>query len=242
MNPPIVTDDKNNPHLLAIAEKFDLPLVTVIPDNINFYLLFDNGILSLVKPDEKNFKPFHINFLSSELQYRVTHRQKEPLLKAVGLDAKQTLDIIDGTAGIGRDSFLLASFGCQVTMIERSPIVSALLYDGLERLKQVQSMPLHFIHANTQDYLKKCGEVDIVYLDPMFPEKKKSALVKKEMQLLQQIVGHDNDEPILSLARQKARRRVVVKRPQWALPLENQQPSGCIKTKSYRYDIYGTVY
>ena len=147
---------------------------------------------------------------------------------------------------MGRDAFVLASLGCQVNMIERSPIIAALLEDGLARAKLdveigpwvSQRLSLSFGDS------RKCFSAlpfkpDVVYLDPMFPEKGKSALVKKEMQVLKVLIGADSDASTLfPIAFKVAKNRVVVKRPMQVDYLAGQKPNTSIKSRNYRFDVY----
>lgn len=171
----------------------------------------------------------------------------QPLARAVGLKGGLTPRIIDATAGFGKDAFVFASLGCQVLMIEQQPIIAALVADAMQRAKQhtdtsdiISRLRLHQGDAVT--YLAEIAEADrpdVVYLDPMYPAREKSALVKKEMQFLQQLVGTDNNNrELLAVSRQAAIKRVVVKRPKGAEYLADQQPHASIESKNTRYDIY----
>ena len=180
----------------------------------------------------------------------VAHRRKfgggkgQSIAKAVGLKSGVQLHVIDATAGLGRDAFVLASLGCIVDMVERSPIAAALLEDGLERATLDAEIGgwiqerMRLTHASGYDYLQQ-HKADIVYLDPMFPHKKKSALVKKEMRVFQGVVGADLDaDDLLEVALAAAKYRVVVKRPDYAPFLNDKKPSMSIKTKKNRFDVY----
>ena len=130
-----------------------------------------------------------VDFLSGQSQYRRQHGggSKEPAAKAVGIKANQPITVLDATPGLGRDAFVLAAVGANVIMIERSPVAYLLLADGLRRLAlQEPELARQFVlyHANSCDYMQQlaAASVDAVYLDPMFPHRKKSALVKKEME------------------------------------------------------------
>lgn len=181
-----------------------------------------------------------------ELALRHRHPGKELLIKAVG-GSRNRASVVDATAGLGRDSFLMASHGCTVTMCERMPVVAALLADGLRRangaeecIEIAQRMRLH--KGGAKDYLMGLAEddcPDVVYLDPMFPVSGKSALVKKEMRLFHSLVGLDEDSDVLlDLALQRARHRVVVKRPPKAPYLAERKPQLSIAGKAVRFDIY----
>lgn len=193
-------------------------------------------------------KPIWIDFLSGKNAHRRQFGggRGQPLAKALSLKKAATPTIVDTTAGFGRDAFVMASLGCNVTLLERNPIIACLLQDALERAREddtiadiVQRMAVFNIDAC--DYLTNpdTSQPDVIYMDPMYPNRNKSALVKKEMQLLHQLVGPDLDsEQLLSIARQKALKRVVVKRPKSAEPIANSKPDTSIVSKNTRYDIY----
>lgn len=174
----------------------------------------------------------------------------QSIAKAVGLDKGVSPSVLDATAGMGGDAFVLASLGCDVTLLERVSAVWLLLYDGLRRAReqnddQQLSVIAQRMHLQEQDaflYLQKAAaeSVDVVYLDPMFPQrKKKSAQVKKEMQIFHSLVGDDADaEKLLEPALHAAKHRVVVKRPRIAPYLAEQAPSYSLEGKSSRFDIY----
>ncbi len=178
--------------------------------------------------------------------YRKQHGggRKEPIVKAVGLKGNEQWHVVDATPGLGRDAFVLVSVGCHVTMIERSPIVAALLEDGIRRLQidypdLASRMTLQ--HGNSAEVMQYFDgeDVNAIYLDPMFPHKKKSALVKKEMRLFQQLLGHDPDaDALLPPALKLATHRVVVKRPNSADVLAGHKPSMAIESKKHRFDVY----
>jgi 16S rRNA (guanine1516-N2)-methyltransferase len=190
--------------------------------------------------------PVYVDFVEGKVAHRLQFGggKKQPLARAIGLSSKVSPKVIDTTAGFGRDSFVLASLGCQVMMIERSPVMAALLQDGLERAANEPKIVdiisrLSVTNADAIDYLKSSESVQAIYLDPMYPEKKKAAAVKKEMRLLQQIAGPDLDsEQLLAIALEKATNRVIVKRPKGAKPLEGQRASSEISSPNTRYDIY----
>lgn len=192
----------------------------------------------------------HIDFVDGALGYRRQHGggRRQPLAKAVGIRPGINPSVIDATAGLGRDAFVLACLGCSVLMIERSPVVNVLLGDALLRASradqtaEIVAKNLCLLEADSVSYLSQCDEnnrPEVVYLDPMYPERKKSALVKKEMQFLQTIVGADMDtSALLNAALLCARRRVVVKRPSTAPHLDGPKPNVCIESKNTRYDVY----
>lgn len=214
--------------------------------NDNFQLHLLPEYLALEQVDDPKQGLVFVDFVSGA----AAHRRKfgggkgQAIAKAIGLKAGVQVNVIDATAGLGRDAFVLASLGCHVTMVERSPIAAALLDDGLQRAYLnveigqwvAQRMQLHF--GSAYEYLQS-HQTDVVYLDPMFPHKKKSALVKKEMRVFQGVVGADLDAgALLDVALNAARYRVVVKRPDYAPFLNDRKPSMSIKTKKNRFDVY----
>lgn len=221
-----------------------------------FALVLTDERLELRKLDEPKLGAIYVDWVTGA----VAHRRKfgggkgQAIAKAAGLNKGVMPTVLDGTAGLGRDAFVLASLGCKVQLVERHPVVAALLDDGLQRAKQdpeigdwVQER-VNLIHASSHDALHQLAQApnfarpDVVYLDPMYPHpegKKKSALVKKEMRVFQSLVGADNDadsllEPALALAT----KRVVVKRPDYAEWLNQHKPTMAIETKKNRFDVY----
>ncbi|NVJ54793.1 MAG: class I SAM-dependent methyltransferase [Vibrionaceae bacterium] len=221
-----------------------------------FALVLTAGRLELRKLDEPKLGAIFVDLIGGA----VGHRRKfgggkgQAIAKAAGLNKGATPTILDGTAGLGRDAFVLASLGCKVQMVERHPVVAALLDDGLQRAKQDPEIGgwvgerMSLIHASSHTALDDLAQdesftkPDVVYLDPMYPHpenKKKSALVKKEMRVFQSLVGADLDaDNLLQPALTLATKRVVVKRPDYANWLAEQKPTMAIETKKNRFDVY----
>lgn len=199
--------------------------------------------------------PVRCDFVNGTVNHRRLYGggKNQDIAKAVGIsNVEYKPFVVDLTAGLGRDGFVLASLGAKILMVERNPIVSALLHDGLARarsetvntrtnLEEILKR-ISLMHGDADFYLRGLEETsrpDVIYLDPMFPCREKSSKVKKEMQLLHQLLGLDDDgASLLTLAREKARYRVVVKRPVHAPCLANQQPGYSLKGKSTRFDVY----
>ncbi|QYK03393.1 class I SAM-dependent methyltransferase [Shewanella psychrotolerans] len=232
------------PSLEAICERWGL----VFDKDSLFELVFEHDCLVLNKRDEPKLKGIVVDFVSGA----VAHRRKfgggrgQSIAKAVGLKQGVCPSVVDGTAGLGRDAFVLASLGCSVTMVERNPVVAALLEDGLRRAYQDVDIGswmqerMHLVHGSSLTALADVGhQVDVVYLDPMYPHREKSALVKKEMRVFQSLVGADLDaDGLLAPAMALASKRVVVKRPDYAEDLDGVKPSTVIATKKNRFDVY----
>lgn len=168
------------------------------------------------------------------------------IAKAVGIQSGVRPRVLDATAGLGRDAFVLATLGCDLVLFERQPLIAALLEDGLARGREdaevrpiVERMRLQ--QGNAIELMARWqGEPpQVIYLDPMFPHREKSALVKKEMRLFRPFVGDDLDAGVLlEQALALASHRVVVKRPRKAPAIDGPKPGYSLEGKSSRYDIY----
>lgn len=187
-----------------------------------------------------------VDFTSGAASYRRQFGggKDEAIAKACGLNKKRDLQIIDATAGLGRDALVLANLGAKITLVERNPMVAALLHDGLRRaslnsatIDIAARMQLYFSPA--QAALTELPMADVVFLDPMFPPREKSALVKKEMRAFHDVVGSDTDaDALLAPALALAKYRVVVKRPGYAEVLAGAAPQLIVKGKNNRFDVY----
>lgn len=193
--------------------------------------------------------PIYIDFTQGKKAHRRQFGggKNQPLARAVGLNHKSNLTLIDATAGMGGDSFVLAALGCEVTLIERAPEISALLENAIARGLicddlEVQNIvrKMHLIHQDATIFLtQEKPQADVIYLDPMYPEKKKKAAPKKEMALLQALVGPDLDsEALLQAALNCPVARVVVKRPKGAPYINDLKPQTEITSPNTRYDVY----
>ena len=179
------------------------------------------------------------------------HRQRygggrgQALARACGVKPGVTPTVIDATAGLGRDAWVLATLGCEVIALERHPCVHALLRDGLERALEASAgrdiaarIQLH--HADAVSWLAQPVRADTIFLDPMFPARDKSAAVKKDLALLQRLVHAETNDAaaLLAAARAHGAKRIAVKRPVRAKPLADAAPQGTISGKTVRYDLY----
>lgn len=192
--------------------------------------------------------PIRADFVAGRIGYRLAHGlgRRQPLPRAVGL-GRGIVEIIDATAGLGRDAFVLAALGARVRMIERNIAISVLLEDGLRRALDHPATRdiarrMQLLTADSQPYLEGLSAVecpDAVYLDPMYPHSGKSAMVKKEMQALRLLLGSEPQDPrLLAVSRAVARRRVIVKRPRRAPPLAATTPDFEISAPNTRFDVY----
>lgn len=234
---------------VQLATTFHLSVVETPPPTLSLLLHFTAERLEL-HDMQTTAGPIFVDFVNGALDYRRRYGggRKQPLAKAIGLKHGVIPTVLDATAGLGRDAFILACLGCSVQMVERSPVVAALLHDGLQRAQQDAEIGsliterLQLIYYEAQHWLLQLPETqqpDVIYLDPMYPHRQKSALVKKEMRIFRTIVGDDLDAPaLLKTALACARRRVVVKRPKLAPTLDDTQPTFCIKSENTRFDVY----
>ena len=230
-----------------LAEQLGLSLTARVDGDEGYRLVLTAERLELRTLGPKAPGPVYADFVGGKVGYRHRHGggRGQPIAKAVGLKKGATPTVLDATAGLGRDAFVLASLGCEVTMIERSPIVAALLRDALARAElhgdtaevTARMRLIEGDAVNEMDSL--AGRYDVVHLDPMYPHRDKSALVKKEMRLFRDLVGEDPDaDRLLEAALACAAKRVVVKRPRNAPPLADRKPSYTVESKTTRYDVY----
>lgn len=228
----------------AWAERLGLPL----EGEADFVLQLGSDGLQLTELGPQAPGPVRVDFVEGAVAHRRLYGggSGQMIAKAVGVQPGVRPAVLDATAGLGRDAFVLASLGCTVTMSERQPIIAALLEDGLERaLRAAEVAPIaaqmRLLHGNAIELMRDWqGEPpQVIYLDPMFPHRDKSALVKKEMRLFRPLVGDDLDAPaLLGAALTLATHRVVVKRPRKAPVIDGAKPSYALEGKSSRYDIY----
>ena len=238
-------DEQLGQRARQVAQELSLPLAASPSASCDFLLAVTPDRIELRPMAGLRSKPVFVDWSRLDTASSAGRNRRQPIAKAVA--AKNTsgrsgLHIVDATAGFGEDTWLLASLGYRVTAIERSPIVAKLLQDGLRRAKMTNPVVAQRITLITGDAAAALSRIDpppdVVYLDPMFPPKQKSALGRKPIRLLRQLVGDDPDATqLFDIALQTARRRVVVKRPLHAPPLHSG-PTLSHKGKSMRYDIY----
>lgn len=230
-----------------LAHELNLPLVPYNSTEFLYLLVITSERIELQQKDAATLGPLFVDFLSGKMGYRLAkdRAKHELIVRAIGQKSNIPLKIVDATAGLGRDGFILATLGHEVTLLERSPILKVLLQDGLRRAQQdpeFKQLKLQLIYANAINYLQQLTTnegPDVIYLDPMYPERNKSALVKKELRYLRDIVGEDLDSQLLfEEAFIKAKKRVVVKRARLAPTLTIKKPSFAITARTTRFDVY----
>jgi 16S rRNA (guanine1516-N2)-methyltransferase len=235
------------------AQRLELPLLgpgepRTVTD-VELVLWVQGGEVSLCLTGPKAPGPLEVNFVSANVNRRVRQGLNQSLARACGLRSGKRPRILDITAGLGRDAYVLAALGSKVTMIERNPILSLLLELALEHVKGAQGpykadpLRLDLHQGDAESFLTRedLQRPEVIYLDPMFPPRKKKALVKKEMQLLHVLLGEaeaGEAEALLLLALDVASQRVIVKRPRISPPLGGNRPHQSFTGRSHRYDLY----
>lgn len=244
---PLYAHPARQTEAATFVKRFNLSLSAAI-GKTPYRLYFGPERLELQSLEENAPKPVFVDFTGGKAEFRRNSTGKQqPLPRAIGLKSGERPSIVDATAGLGRDAFVLAALGCRVTLVERSPVFAAMLADGLARAALNEELAdiierMELIHADSKTWLSQLDNgfiPDVIYLDPMYPHREKSALVKKEMRFARAAVGDDEDAPELLIQGIKtAAQRVVVKRPRIAPPLDGPPPTVSINGKTTRYDIY----
>jgi 16S rRNA (guanine1516-N2)-methyltransferase len=229
-----------------LAERLGVPLHQSLNSGSyeEFFLTWRDGCLKLL--DRELLKK---GGLTVEIEPRSGEQRSWPapkdgaLAQALG---RKTRTVVDATTGWAQDSLHIFRMGYELTCIERSPVMAELLADGFARLAQLDWMrrlslePPQLLQGNAIELLANLqSQPDCIYLDPMFPPKrKKSALAKKSMMVLRDLLGDDQDKELLfEAALNAAGKRVVVKSPDYAEPLGGK-PSQSFQGKLLRYDVY----
>jgi 16S rRNA (guanine1516-N2)-methyltransferase len=208
--------------------------------------------LALGPRGDKPATATRVDFLDGTLQYRVrTSGRRQGLGKAVGLDKTPHMSVLDATAGLGRDALVLASLGCTVTLMERSPLVHALLEDGFARARRDGPAELQgvldrmtLLGGDSRERFAAIArgnapQPDVIYLDPMFPPRSKSASVKKDIALLHTLLGPEEDfAALLAAALRCAKHRVVVKRPGNKPDASLPKPAFAVPGKAAHFEVY----
>jgi 16S rRNA (guanine1516-N2)-methyltransferase len=227
-----------------------------LSQDYRWMLFFDDaGVLTLSHLFEKAWQNFSVDFLELGFLSRLQRASmsSELLLKALGKKAS-TYRIFDATLGLGRDSLILASHGSALVGVERNSIIYCLVNDAFVRAKKNREMvslleKVSFLQGDAKEILhqKTLDPFDVVYLDPMFPPRKKSALVKKNMQVLHALLAEATSgaesvtsevETLFLSAKAVAQKSVIVKRPLHGEFLTGAKPSHSVSGKDSRYDIY----
>jgi len=250
---------------LAVVDSTVPTDLTTTIDASTWTLLVRSSELSLIRPDGLSIE---VDFIHGKgiRRSQEAHFNSQPLARALGLQklrkrSNQTPTVIDATAGFGTDGWMMASLGCKVLLVEASPVLATMLSHALSNARNAaepvaENTPgkhgetsaahnISVINTNSVEFLNndENSGADIIYLDPMYPQTRSKALVKKGMQLLHDLIGPDtNGSQLLSAALNKATYRVVVKRPRGAPQLDGSTSfTGQISdvhSSNTRFDIY----
>jgi 16S rRNA (guanine1516-N2)-methyltransferase len=230
-----------------LAAQLGLPMAAE-GTNYDFILRCTDERIELVRLNDPALTgSVWVEFTLGPTGYRRIRGGSEMLIRAIGHKKNRKTSVLDATGGLGRDTFIMAAHGCDVHIVEKNPIVAALLEDGLRRASEhpdtkeicarIQLTVGDSCHLLSKE--SRTGKYDVIYLDPMFPERSKSARVKKDLQVLQLIVeGKSNTDTLFTAALKAAGKRVVIKRPKNAPPLPGKIPSHSISSKAIRFDVY----
>ena len=213
-----------------------LPLPQGGDGSCRFILEVGRSGLSLQDQSRPEMRPLRLDAVGMKRRFS----GRDILARSIG---RRCRSVVDATAGFGRDAFHLFNLGKRVIAIERSPVVAVMLADAIDRLvPSARSTLFQLICDDARVGFSRCDPPDVIYLDPMFPDRQgRSALAGKELQILRALVGDDEDAgSLLRVARSIALQRVVVKRPVWADPLA-PAPDLEYRGRAIRYDAYLTA-
>ena len=234
-----------------LARELTLPLAPADDKRIVALLVLMSHRIELRWHGPNRFNPTRVDLTQIDTVSGHGRSLRQPLARAAGLKKGDPWrpEILDATAGFGEDAWLLASLGCTVMAVERSPVIALLLADGLRQAAQQHpktAKKMTLCHADSIKLLEKIArpgsqltKPDVICLDPMFPTRKGGGASPKHIQILRHIAGIDPDSQVLwEAAVQAARRRVVVKRPLHAPPLVEHRTAAVHKAKGHRFDVY----
>lgn len=223
---------------------FEQPRLSGPATDAQFELEQCGDRLELRALHRRNYGAIAADWNGAELKRRVAGGRRQPLARAVGMHKDPALSLLDANAGLGRDGYTLAALGASVTLVERNPSIVELLRNAHQRVladaeAQTIGQRIEIIASEARAVFGSGRHWDVVYLDPMYPDDGKVALPGKEMQILRDLTGGDEDadqllEPALACARQ----RVVVKRPLRAPWLGDFEPSMSLRSTQLRFDVY----
>ena len=249
--PPLVGIAFTAPELSTrahqLAGSLNLPLAAADKDFDFILTCTKNGLELTYTGDSFLTGSCRVDFVTGPVGFRRKHGGSELIIRAIGHKKNRSTHVLDATGGMGRDAFIMASHGCNVHIVERHPLIAALLEDGLHRASEQPDTKeiverIVMMKGDSYQFLRESESTkfNVIYLDPMFPVRSKSSKVKKELQMLQLLAGHDENASsrLLDMALQAAENRVVVKRPKGAPSLTGITPSYSLASKKIRFDVY----
>ena len=220
-----------------LSRQLGVPLADSMGEELT--LVVDDAGLSLVGYGMRYQGDF-ARMLNRVTKGRLYH---EMLVKITKTKAEHPV-AFDAAAGMGEDSFLLAAAGYEVYLFERDKVIAALLKDALRRAREDDRLceivgRMRLIEGNSIEQMPKLDiKPEIVYLDPMFPPRKKSGLIQKKLQLIQKLEQPCADEQELYDAAVSLHpKKIIIKRPLKGALLADKKPSYTVKGKAIRYDV-----
>ena len=237
--PPVYAPEEFCERAQALAEKLKTEFVSEKPQTL--FLCVDKNGLSLAEGEAAVSVDF------SKLIRRIKHSNPfgEMVVKAAKIKGNENPNLIDATAGLGEDSFILAAAGFNVTLCEYNPVICALLEDGIEKAKSIPPLSeaagrMTVYEGDSIEYMASLTATpDVVLLDPMFPERQKSALTKKKFQLIHRLEKPcDDEETLLDAAIRLRPHKIVIKRPIKGAYLAGRKPDYSLDGKAIRYDCF----
>ena len=225
-----------------LRQQFSADTADMIPEAEDSLILrLDESGLSLLSEDQK----LQGDFTRLLPRLKPNNLAGELLVRAAKIKGAEAPTAIDATAGLGEDSFLLAASGFRVKLYERNPVIFALLRDALQRASQIPELALiaarmELFHQDSITAMEQAGEApDVILLDPMFPERQKSALVKKKLQMIQKLeIPCANEASLLLAAMSAGPKKLIVKRPPKGPWLAELKPDHSITGKAVRFDCF----
>ncbi len=239
-----VEDKRRMEEAVSLSKKINATVVDIEPPKEELVVKYSKDKVALTADGMEMTG----DFLRMVKRVEKDRWQHELLVKAARFkDQTEGLTLMDCTAGLGEDSLLLAAAGFNVRLFERNYVIAALLKSGLRRGQKIPELKsaisrMKVYEGNSIDELRRikdgAGEVpDVIYLDPMFPGRQKSALIKKKFQLVHQLEGQNMDENDLIQAAIDAHpRKIVIKRPPKGPYLGGIKPGYSIEGKAVRFD------
>mgnify|MGYP001158394697 CR=1 FL=1 len=204
--------------------------------NENLLLKFENHNIKIVNANYETPAVVSIDFLDEKTNKKQQVRIKDNHDIFKKLFPDRDSEILDCTAGFGRDARILDLLGYRVTMIEKSPLTIMMLKNALDMLKD-HNLTLYY--GDSFDYLNHSEKVyDYIYIDFRFDKTKDKSLSSKNDETLKLIsVSENNKNRLIKLAIKKSMKRVIVKEPKYSISNIIDADFN-IKTKLINYNIY----
>lgn len=244
--PLFISPDANRQQAADITQRTGATRTHTRPTNGNYLELSAAGLALCHSNHPK--QRLRVDFIAGRQGFRRLQQgqAREAIVRACAVGKTSDSHIIDATAGLGHDAFVLASYGANVTMLERSPVVAALLNDGLQRARLEGAgeitARLTLIQADAATWLRNAQwpAAEVIYLDPMYRPTRRKAAATKSLAMLEELLKLQipNDDELLITALPAASKRVVVKRQRFAPALGETTPSFTLTGRSTRFDVY----